>query len=72
MIYDDFSDEQIQNASKKVMSRNTSDGKTEKEITRLVIDELKKTPTKSKKRTTAAIGTLDCRSFLGIDKKEAL
>lgn len=70
-IYD-FSDDQIQAAYKKVMARNTSENKNEKEITRLVIEELNKIPSKNRKKKITPSEIDDFRSFLGIDKAEAL
>lgn len=48
-IYDDYTDNQIEEAYNKVISKASSSGKSEKEITRLVVETLQKLP---KKRVT--------------------
>lgn len=48
-IYDDYTDNQIEEAYNKVIRKASSSGKTEKEITRLVVETLQKLP---KKRVT--------------------
>ncbi len=69
-IYD-FSDEQIQDAYKKVIARKSSADKSEKEITRLVIEKLNEIPKKKRvKGDKVLVDTNDYRSFLGLDKKD--
>ena len=48
-IYDDYTDNQIEEAYNKVIRKASSSGKSEKEITRLVVETLQKLP---KKRVT--------------------
>lgn len=48
-IYDDYTDNQIEEAYNKVIRKASSGGKSEKEITRLVVETLQKLP---KKRVT--------------------
>ena len=71
-LFDDFSDEQIQEAYKKVIAKKTSQGKSEKEIARLVIEKLQSTPKKKpvKGSKIAKMDTGEMRSYLGLDKKE--
>lgn len=48
-IYDDYTDNQIEEAYNKIIRKASSSGKSEKEITRLVVETLQKLP---KKRVT--------------------
>lgn len=48
-IYDDYTDSQIEEAYNKIIRKASSSGKSEKEITRLVVETLQKLP---KKRVT--------------------
>ena len=47
-IYDEYTPKQIEAAFLKIINKKSSSGKTEKEITRAVIQELQKKTTKSK------------------------
>ena len=64
-IYD-YSDEQIQNAFKKVISRKNNEEMDERQITRLTIEQLEKKPSRKKagKRTEVID---NYKSFLGVD-----
>lgn len=69
-IYD-YTDTQIQNAYKKVISKKTNEGKDEREITREVIRQLEAEPHKKQvKKVKGKLQTTnDMRSFLGVDAK---
>lgn len=70
MIYD-FTDSQIETAFNKVISKKVNEGKNEKEISRLTLEQLQKgipkVRTKKKERT---MNVSQMRDFLGIDNKE--
>ena len=53
MLYDNFTDSQIETAFNKLMSRKSSTTKSEKEICRDIIEYLQKTP--KRKVSDAAI-----------------
>lgn len=69
-LYDEFSDNQIETAYKKVMAKSISVGKTEREISRLVIEQLQKVPKRrvSKSKINAP-DTEHMLNFLGIDNE---
>lgn len=46
IIYDDYTDSQIEDAYNKVICKASSNGKNEKEITRMVVETLQKLPKK--------------------------
>lgn len=46
IIYDDYTDSQIEDAYNKVICKASSNGKSEKEITRMVVETLQKLPKK--------------------------
>lgn len=66
----DFTDEQIQNAFNKVMSRKSNEGKSEREISRLTLDILTKaapkarTPSKKSKEMSVS----QMKDFLGLSE----
>ena len=49
-MFDEYTDSQIETAYNKVISKKSSDGKSEKEISRLVLDQLKKNPKRRNKK----------------------
>lgn len=70
MIYD-FTDSQIETAFNKVISKKVNEGKNEKEISRLTLEQLQKGIPKvrtNKKERTMNVSQM--RDFLGIDNKE--
>ncbi|MCD8012513.1 MAG: ATP-binding protein [Lachnospiraceae bacterium] len=70
-IFSEYSEKQIENAYEKIMKRKSSQGKTEKEITRLVLKMLEDEPKRRKdknKITTPDISSM--QSFLGINEEE--
>ena len=67
-IYD-FTDSQIENAYNTVMSKKSSAGKGEKEITRLVIDMLQNAPKRKIKKDKIKTPNVEqMRSFLNIEE----
>lgn len=70
-IYDDYTDSQIEEAYNKVIRKASSSGKSEKEITRLVVETLQKLP---KKRVTknkmSKPDILHMRSVLGLENAD--
>ncbi len=71
-IYDDFSDNQIQEAYIKIMNRKSSEDKTEKDITKLVLEQLQKLPKSNVKKGKVKISSKidDYKSFLNIKDEE--
>lgn len=68
-IYE-FSGSQIEEAFKKVMNKKSSSGKSEKDISRLVVEQLQKMPKrKTTKNKIEAPDMQRMRDFLGIDDK---
>ena len=66
-LYDEYSDAQIEEAYKKVMRQKSAQNKTEKEVSRLVVEQLQKAPKRANKKNK--IDTPDMkhmRDFLGI------
>lgn len=49
-MFGEYTDSQIETAYNKVISKKSSDGKSEKEISRLVLDQLKKNPKRRNKK----------------------
>lgn len=70
-IYDEYTPTQIEDAFKKVIRKKSSVGKAEREISKLVIEQLtKQQRTRSdlcKKNTPSVI---QMQNFLGIDKED--
>ena len=64
---DNFSDDQIQDAFKKIMSRKSSEKMSEKEITKLVYEQLNKLPRKNNPKTKTTMDLNDYKSFLRIE-----
>ena len=64
----EFSDDQIQDAYKKVMARSFLKSKNEKEIAQLVIEQIEKLPKTKKKPVKAAVMEGNYRSYLGIEE----
>ena len=68
MIYDEYTPSMIEEAFNKVIKRKSSEGKTEKEISRLVIEHLQKNTKKRIKRSSINSPSVDhMRDFLEID-----
>lgn len=68
-IYDEFSESQIQEAFHKVMKKKASAGKTEKEINRMVLEQLQKIPKrKGSSKKKAGPDIMQMKDFLGIQK----
>lgn len=68
MMYD-FSDAQIEEAFNKVIARKSSKGKTEKEISRLTLEQLNQTRERTRqnrKQQTPSISQM--KDFLGISE----
>ena len=71
VIYDEYSDSQIETAFKKVMAKSSVAGKTEREITRLVIEQIQKAPKRrASKSKIEAPDIAHMKSFLGIEGDE--
>lgn len=69
-LYDEYSDEKIEIAFDKVIARKSSEGKTEKEISRLVIEHLQKVPKRINKKNKIEKPDLEhMRSFLDIKEE---
>lgn len=70
-LYDEYTETQIEDAFNKIIKRKSSEGKTEREISRLVIDLLQKAPTRKIPRNRIdSPDTQHMRDFLGIGKKD--
>lgn len=70
VLYDEYSDSQIETAYKKVIAKRSSIGKNEREISRFVIEQLQKTP--KRRASKSKVSTPDVahmKSFLGIEDK---
>ena len=66
-LYDEYSDSQIEDAFKKVMAKKTSAGKTEREISRSVIEQLQKAPKrKMTKNKLSSMSISEMESFLNM------
>ena len=68
-IYDEYSGEQIEEAYKKIIRKKSSEGRTEKELSKLVIEELSKKP--KRKNTKSKLNKeqiIDMDDFLGLKK----
>lgn len=71
VIYDEYSDSQIETAFKKVMAKSSAFGKTEREITRLVIEQIQKAPKRrTSKSKIEAPDMAHMKNFLGIEGDE--
>lgn len=69
-IYDEYSESMIEDGFKKVMKRKNSEGKTEKEISRLVIEELQKQPKRRNKKNDVERPDMNqMMDFLGIEEE---
>ena len=69
-IYD-FTDSQIETAFNKVISKKVNEGKNEKEISRLTLEQLQKsTPKVRASKKKKAMTASQMRDFLEIDNKE--
>ena len=69
-LYDEYSNIQIETAYNKVIRKKSSHGKTEKEISRLVIEQLQKIPKRNnKKNKIEAPDMQHMRDFLGIKER---
>lgn len=67
-IYDDYTDNQIEEAYNKVIRKASSSGKTEKEITRLVVETLQKLPKKCVTKNKMSKPDIQhMRSVLGLE-----
>ena len=68
MIYDEYTNSMIEDAFNKVIKLKSSEGKTEKEITRLVIEHLQKKKNKRSKKSIDNKPSVDyMKDFLEID-----
>lgn len=70
-IYDEYTPTQIEDAFKKVIRKKSSVGKTEREISKLVIEQLTKqqhTRSDLHKKNTPSV--IQMQNFLGIDKED--
>lgn len=68
-LYDEYSDSQIETAFKKVIVRKSAQGKTEREISRLVIEQLQKLPKRANRKSKIEPPDMQhMRSFLGIEE----
>ena len=66
-MYDEYTDSQIETAYNKVIGRKSSEGKSEKEISRKVLEQLQKIPKRSNKRNTVESPDIAyMRDFLNI------
>ena len=68
-IYDEYSDSQIENAFNKIIGKKGNEHKSEKEITRLVVEALQKIPKRNVPKTSSKQSGTDIehmKSFLGI------
>ena len=67
-LYDEYSDSQIENAYKKVMTKNSNAGKTEREISRLVVEQIQKAPKRRVSKNKIEPPDIEhMKSFLGIE-----
>lgn len=66
----DFTDEQIQNAFNKVMSRKSNEGKSEREISRLTLDILTKAASKARtpSKKSKEMSVSQMKDFLGLSE----
>lgn len=70
-IYDEYTPTQIEDAFKKVIRKKSSAGKTEREISKLVIEQLtKQQRTRSDLRKKNTPSVIQMQNFLGIDKED--
>ena len=68
MIYDEYTPSMIEETFNKVIKLKSSEGKTEKEISRLVIERLQKKKKKSSKNSRVDTPSIDyMKDFLDID-----
>ena len=68
MIYDEYTNSMIEETFNKVIKLKSSEGKTEKEITRLVIERLNKQKNKRSKKIKTDTPSIDhMKNFLEID-----
>lgn len=66
-MYDEYTDSQIETAYNKVIGRKSSEGKSEKEISRKVLEQLQKIPKRNNKRNTVESPDIAyMRDFLNI------
>ncbi len=68
-IYDEYSDSQIEKTFNKIIGKKGNEHKSEKEITRLVVEALQKTPKRNVSKTSSKQPGTDIehmKSFLGI------
>ena len=69
ILYDEYSDAQIETAYNKIIRRTSARGKSEKEISRLVIEQLQRTPKRSNKKNKLDTPDMQhMRDFLGIQE----
>lgn len=67
VLYDEYSDTQIETVYNKVIRKKSSQEKSEKEISRLVIEQLQKIPKRSNKKNKLETPDMQhMRNFLGI------
>lgn len=67
VLYDDYTDSQIEDAFKKVMAKKSSQGKSEREVSRLVVEQLQKAPKRHVTKNKLVAPDIEhMRSFLGI------
>lgn len=70
-IYDEYTDSQIETAFNKVVSKKGNENKTEKEITRLTIEQLQKAPKRTTKKNKIDKPDISqMKDFLGIKGDE--
>lgn len=68
MIYDEYTYSMIEETFNKIIKLKSSEGKTEKEITRLVIEHLQKKKNKRSKKSVSNIPSVDyMKDFLDIN-----
>lgn len=66
-LYDEFTENQIEDAYNKVIRRKSSSGKSERQISRLVVEQLQKLPKrKASKPNTTSIDVSQMKDFLGV------
>lgn len=66
-LYDEFSNYQIEEAYKKVITKKSAKGKTDKEISRMVVEQLQSIPKRTvKKNKVETPDIVHMRDFLGI------
>lgn len=68
-LYDEYSDAKIEEAYHKVLRKKDAQGKTDKEISRLVVEQLQKVPKRTNKKNKLESPDIHhMRSFLGIEE----